>query len=108
MLKAGGKPTSSTMIPRNVCPKLQLLDDRNCDALLRRVPCGNVRASSRDLPMTAPKALIADNEPLLRAEFRERLRELWPDLDICAEAANGTEALRAWRRYRPDVMFLDV
>jgi DNA-binding LytR/AlgR family response regulator len=72
--------------------------------VLRRALSGNARGTL----MTAPKALIADNEPLLRAQFRERLSALWPDLDICAEAANGTEALRALRRFQPDVLFLDV
>ena len=45
--------------------------------------------------MSAPKAVIAEDEPVLRAELGEHSRTLWPELVICAEAADGVEALRA-------------
>jgi len=54
------------------------------------------------------RALIADDEPLLRADLRKRLARLWPELVICAEAADGTAALEAVERERPDIAFLDI
>jgi len=54
------------------------------------------------------RALIADDEPLLRADLRHRLARLWPELDICAEAADGIAALDAFGREQPDIAFLDI
>lgn len=56
----------------------------------------------------AARALIADDEPLLRAQLRARLVEAWPDLDIVAEAENGEQALEAIIAHKPDVAFLDI
>ena len=58
--------------------------------------------------MTPPTALIADDEPLLRAELRERLQSLWPALAIVAEAADGREAVEQALRLQPQVVFLDI
>jgi DNA-binding LytR/AlgR family response regulator len=55
-----------------------------------------------------PKLLIAEDEPLLRAQLREGLQVLWPAAQICAEAADGTQALQALQAHRPDVAFLDI
>ncbi len=54
------------------------------------------------------RAVIADDEPLMRAQLRERLRELWPELEIVAEAKNGAEAVEQVAALRPDVVFLDI
>ena len=54
------------------------------------------------------RALIADDEPLMRAQLRERLRELWPELEIVAEAKNGVEAVALVAAERPEVVFLDI
>jgi DNA-binding LytR/AlgR family response regulator len=54
------------------------------------------------------RALIADDEPLLRADLKHRLGRLWPELAICAEAADGNTALEAFERERPDIAFLDI
>jgi DNA-binding LytR/AlgR family response regulator len=54
------------------------------------------------------RILIADDEPLLRAELRESLAELWPEAQVVAEAADGIEALRLGRELHPDVAFLDI
>jgi DNA-binding LytR/AlgR family response regulator len=54
------------------------------------------------------RILIADDEPLLRAELRESLAELWPEALVVAEAADGIEALRLARDTQPDVAFLDI
>jgi len=53
-------------------------------------------------------AIIADDEPLLRAGLRAALAEAWPGLDIVAEAANGAEAVAAVREHQPAFAFLDI
>lgn len=59
--------------------------------------------------MTArPTALIADDEPLLREALVHQLAQVWPELDVVAEARNGREAIRLFDERRPDVCFLDV
>lgn len=55
-----------------------------------------------------PTALIAEDEPLLRAQLKARLAAAWPELDIVAEAANGDEALSQAAEFRPDIAFLDI
>ncbi|MGE5453398.1 MAG: LytR/AlgR family response regulator transcription factor [Acidobacteriota bacterium] len=54
------------------------------------------------------KAVIADDEPWLRADLREQLGVYWPELTIAAEASDGLEAVDAVRRLACDVVFLDV
>lgn len=58
--------------------------------------------------VSRPRVLIADDEPLLRAELRESLAALWPEAEIVAEAHDGFEALRLIRTMEPDVAFLDI
>src|SRR5687768_12730328 len=53
-------------------------------------------------------AVIADDEPLLRASLKAALAEAWPELEIVAEAANGAEAVQAVREHRPAFAFLDI
>ena len=53
-------------------------------------------------------ALIADDEPLLREALARQLAQLWPDLEIVAEARNGREAVELFESLRPDICFLDV
>lgn len=55
-----------------------------------------------------PRILIADDEPLLRAELRELLASLWPDAELLPDAADGFEALRLARTHAPEVAFLDI
>ncbi len=55
-----------------------------------------------------PRAIIAEDEPLLRGELRATLAALWPDLVVVAEAADGIVATRALDEHGPDVMFLDI
>jgi DNA-binding LytR/AlgR family response regulator len=57
--------------------------------------------------MSAPCILVADDEPLLRAELTEALARLWPDARI-VEAQDGIEALRLGREAAPQVAFLDI
>ncbi|MEP7070226.1 MAG: LytTR family DNA-binding domain-containing protein, partial [Usitatibacter sp.] len=58
--------------------------------------------------MTAPTAVIADDEPLLRASLAAALAEAWPELGIVGEASNGQDAVHAVREHRPDFTFLDI
>jgi DNA-binding LytR/AlgR family response regulator len=58
--------------------------------------------------VTRPRALIADDEPLLRASLARQLAEAWPELEVVAQARNGREALEQFESARPDVCFLDV
>ena len=54
------------------------------------------------------RALIADDEPLMREQLRARLAEAWPELEVVAEARNGVEAVERIAAARPDVAFLDI
>jgi DNA-binding LytR/AlgR family response regulator len=54
------------------------------------------------------RALVADDEPYMRAALIEQLGLLWPELQIVAEAEDGPQALRAITTHRPDIAFLDV
>ena len=58
--------------------------------------------------MRNPTAIIAEDEPLLRQELRQELSALWPELEVRAEAVDGTEALQAILDKAPDIAFLDV
>jgi len=56
----------------------------------------------------APRAVLADDERLMREQLRARLAEAWPELQIVAEAKNGVEAVELVEQHRPDVVFLDI
>jgi DNA-binding LytR/AlgR family response regulator len=58
--------------------------------------------------MRAYKAIIAEDESVLRSELKEMLGKLWPELTICAEVEDGIEALHALEIHAPEVMFLDI
>ena len=58
--------------------------------------------------MTALRALIADDERLLREQLRTRLADVWPELEICGQARDGLEAVRMADELRPDIVFLDI
>ncbi|MEU0303112.1 response regulator transcription factor [Streptomyces sp. NPDC006175] len=57
--------------------------------------------------MTEPlRVLLADDQTLVRTGFRMILGA--DGIDVVAEATNGTEAVAAARRTRPDVVLMDV
>ena len=55
-----------------------------------------------------PRALIAEDEPLLAEGLKAALAAAWPELRVVALAGNGVEALRLVEVERPEVVFLDV
>jgi DNA-binding LytR/AlgR family response regulator len=55
-----------------------------------------------------PTALIADDEPLPRAELRRMLAIAWPELRIVAEQEDGPSAVEALDEQQPDFAFLDI
>jgi DNA-binding LytR/AlgR family response regulator len=54
------------------------------------------------------RALIADDEPLLREALARMLAQVWPELEVVAEARNGREAIELFEQHAPEVCFLDV
>lgn len=58
--------------------------------------------------MKRPTAIIAEDEPLLRQELRYALQTIWPQLEVCAEAEDGAQAVAAIERHAPEILFLDI
>jgi DNA-binding LytR/AlgR family response regulator len=56
----------------------------------------------------AARAVLADDERLMREQLRARLAEAWPELRIVAEAKNGEEAVALEAEHRPEIVFLDI
>ena len=55
----------------------------------------------------ATRILIVDDSPAIRDAVRSCL-ENYPAVEICGEAEDGRDAIRAARRLHPDVIILDV
>jgi DNA-binding LytR/AlgR family response regulator len=55
-----------------------------------------------------PTAIIADDERMMRDQLRSRLEQVWPELEILAEAKNGEEAIQMVATHQPDLIFLDI
>ena len=55
-----------------------------------------------------PTAIIAEDEPVLRAGLKKLLANVWPELDVVASAADGLQAVQLLERHCPDVLFLDI
>ncbi|WP_298210580.1 LytTR family DNA-binding domain-containing protein [Acidovorax sp.] len=56
----------------------------------------------------APRALIAEDEPLLAAALRQELARAWPGLEIVATVGDGRSAVQQALALRPDVLFFDI
>jgi DNA-binding LytR/AlgR family response regulator len=64
---------------------------------------------SSSAPLAGPaRALIADDERLMREQLRARLADVWPELEIVGEAKNGLEAVQMTEAHHPDLVFLDI
>ena len=55
-----------------------------------------------------PRALIAEDEPLLAATLGAELAKLWPELALVAVVGDGQSAVEQTLALRPDVCFLDI
>jgi DNA-binding NarL/FixJ family response regulator len=53
------------------------------------------------------RILLADDQALVRAGFRMILNAQ-PDINVVGEAANGEEAITAWRQLQPQMILMDV
>lgn len=53
-------------------------------------------------------AMLADDEPHMRASLRDQLADFWPELAIVGEAGDGPTALSLIETLRPDIAFLDI
>jgi DNA-binding NarL/FixJ family response regulator len=58
-------------------------------------------------PAAAVRVLLADDQTLVRSGFRLMLDQ-HPDIDVCAEARDGREAVRLAREQQPDVVLMDI
>lgn len=54
------------------------------------------------------RAIIAEDEPILRAQLKSKLARAWPELEIVADVGDGEAALEAIDEHRPDLAFLDI
>ena len=55
-----------------------------------------------------PRALIAEDEPLLAAALQQDLARVWPELQVVAVVGDGHSAVRQALALRPDVLFFDI
>ena len=53
-------------------------------------------------------AVIAEDEPILRAQLKAKLARIWPELRIVADVGDGEAALEAIDEHRPHLAFLDI
>ncbi len=58
--------------------------------------------------MPAPRALIAEDEPLLAEALRRELARAWPELQLAATVGDGHSAVREALALRPEVLFFDI
>jgi DNA-binding LytR/AlgR family response regulator len=58
--------------------------------------------------MSAPSALVAEDEEPQRRALCGLLAELWPELTVVAECSDGLAALEALDELHPQMVFLDI
>jgi DNA-binding NarL/FixJ family response regulator len=54
------------------------------------------------------KVLIVDDHEIVREGIRRLLSSSRPEWEICGEATNGTQAIDAIQRLKPDIAILDI
>ncbi len=57
---------------------------------------------------TPPRALIAEDEPLLAAALQAELARAWPQLQVAGVVGDGLSAEREALALAPDVLFFDI
>src|SRR3954469_3988870 len=55
-----------------------------------------------------PTAILAEDEPILRAQLQAKLGKLWPELEVIASVEDCSAALESLEDLTPDFMFLDI
>ena len=58
--------------------------------------------------LRAPRALIAEDEPLLADALRHELSRAWPALQVVAMVGDGLSAVQQALAMQPDVLFFDI
>jgi DNA-binding LytR/AlgR family response regulator len=58
--------------------------------------------------MSAPTALIAEDEPLLAQALQAELARAWPELHIVRTVGDGLSAVAAALELQPDILFFDI
>lgn len=58
--------------------------------------------------MNAPRALIAEDEPVLAEALRRHLAQLWPELQVTHLVGDGQQLVELASRLLPDILFLDI
>jgi DNA-binding LytR/AlgR family response regulator len=58
--------------------------------------------------MAYPRALIAEDEPLLAQALQADLARCWPELQVAATAGDGVQALKIALSQAPELCFLDI
>ncbi len=53
------------------------------------------------------RILLADDQAMVRAGFRMIL-EMQGDMEVIGEAGDGTEAIGAVKKLRPDIVLMDI
>lgn len=53
------------------------------------------------------RCVVVDDEPLAR-DLLKAMLEAYPDVEVVAECGDGRAAIRAIKRFEPDVLFLDI
>ena len=53
-------------------------------------------------------AMIVDDEAPMRAHLRSKLNQIWPELEVIAEAANGIVAIEEAEKLHPQIISLDI
>jgi DNA-binding LytR/AlgR family response regulator len=53
-------------------------------------------------------AILADDEELVRDLLKARLTQVWPELEIVAQASDGQEAIEMVAQFAPTFAFLDI
>jgi DNA-binding LytR/AlgR family response regulator len=55
-----------------------------------------------------PRAIIAEDEPLLAQALQEELARAWPELYVMSIVGDGISAVKQALALKPDVMFFDI